>query len=133
MRLLSLALLLASFTSAHAVTLELKPGTAIPDLAAARDAARQAHAESAKEPVTVRVAEGTYPLTEPVVFEPQDSEVTYEAAPGAKPVFTGGRKITGWKVGADGVWTAQVEAGTSFEALWVNGRRATRARTPKDD
>ena len=27
---------------------------------------------------------------------------------------------------------AQVEPGTAFEALWVNGRRATRARTPND-
>ncbi|MDR3400937.1 MAG: right-handed parallel beta-helix repeat-containing protein [Chthoniobacter sp.] len=133
MRLVSLALLLAGLATAHAVTLELKPGTAIPDLAAARDAARQAHAANAKEPITVQVAEGTYPITEPIVFEPQDSGVTYEAAPGAKPVFTGGKKITGWKVGADGVWTTQVGPGTSFEVLWVNGRRATRARTPKGD
>ena len=36
-------------------------------------------------------------------------------------------------MGADGIWTAHVEPGTSFEALWVNGRRATRARTPKED
>lgn len=133
MRPVSLALLLASIASAHALTLELKPGTDIPTLAAARDAARKAHADGTKEPITVRVANGTYAFAEPVTFEPQDSGVTYEAAPGAKPVFTGGKKITGWKVGADGLWTAQVEPGTSFEALWINGRRATRARTPKDD
>ncbi|MEI9897657.1 MAG: hypothetical protein WDN28_28305 [Chthoniobacter sp.] len=133
MRLASLVLLLAGFATAHGLTLELKPGTAIPDLAAARDAARQAHAAHAKEPITVQVANGTYPITAPIVFEPQDSGVSYEAAPGAKPVFTGGKKITGWQVGADGLWTTHVEPGTSFEVLWVNGRRATRARTPKDD
>src|SRR5258708_5249083 len=120
MRLVSLVLLFASFASARALTLELRPGTAISDLAAARDAARQAHVVGTTEPITVRIADGIYPLTEPVVFEPLDSGVTYEAAPGAKPVFTGGKKITGWQVGADGVWTAHVEPGTSFEALWVN-------------
>src|SRR5260370_40018034 len=86
MRLVSLLLLFASFASAHALTLELQPGTAISDLAAARDAARQAHAKGTKERITVRVADGIYPLAEPVVFEPQDSDVTYEAAPGAKPI-----------------------------------------------
>lgn len=137
MRLVSLALplslLLASLASVHALTLELKPGTTIPDLAAARDAARKAHAANPQEAITVRVADGTYPIAEAVVFEPQDSGVTYEAAPGAKPVFTGGKKITGWAVEKDGTWTAQVDPGTSFEALWINGQRAARARFPKND
>jgi hypothetical protein len=133
MRPVFFALFLASLASAHALTLELKPGTEIPDLVSARDAARKAHADGLKEPITVRIAEGTYPIAEALVFEPQDSGVTYEAAPGAKPVFTGGKKITGWKVEADGTWTAQVEPGTRFEALWINGRRATRARFPKSD
>jgi len=133
MRLVSLSLLFAGLASAQALTLELKPGTAIADLAAARDAARQAHAANPKEPITVRVADGTYPLAEAVVFEPRDSGVTYEAAPGAKPMFTGGKQITGWKAGADGLWTAHAEPGTSYEVLWINGRRATRARMPKDE
>lgn len=53
MRSVSLAVLLVSFASAHAITLELKPGTAIPDLAAARNAARKAHVADAKEAITV--------------------------------------------------------------------------------
>ena len=133
MRLVSFCLLLASLASAQALTLELKPGTAIPTLAAARDAARQARGANPKEPIIVRVSDGVYPFTEAVIFEPVDSGVAYEAAPGAKPVFTGGRKVTGWKAGADGLWTAHVEPGTSYEALWVNGRRATRARFPKNE
>jgi hypothetical protein len=75
---------------------------------------------------------GRYTIAEPVVFESQDSGVRYEAAVGSKVVISGGRRISGWKVGADGVWTAEVEAGKMFEALWVNGRRATRARTPNE-
>jgi hypothetical protein len=89
-------LALVALASTHAATLELKPGTAISSLTAARDAARQAHATNPKEPVTVQIADGTYPISEAITFEPQDSNATYEAAPGAKPVFTGGRKITGW-------------------------------------
>jgi hypothetical protein len=133
MRLVSLLLLLASFAHLQALTIELKPGTAIPNLTAARDAVRKARADGAKESITVRVADGTYTLAEACVFEPQDSGVTYEAAPDAKPIFTGGRKITGWKAGADGLWTTHIEPGTTFEALWINGKRAARARTPKND
>ncbi|HID21787.1 MAG TPA: right-handed parallel beta-helix repeat-containing protein, partial [Planctomycetaceae bacterium] len=60
--------------------------------------------------------------------------ITYQAEPGARPVFTGGRVIRGWTRRPDGVWTARipdVAAGRwYFEQLFVNGRRATRARTP---
>ena len=92
-------------------------------------------------PVRVSFAAGTYALTAPVEFVAEDSgteaaPVTYEAAPGAKPLFSGGRIITGWKRGADGIWTAsvpEVKAGRwYFEQLWVNGERATRARSPNE-
>ena len=91
------------------------------------------------EPVRVIVANGNYTMKESLVFTPEDSgsaqhPISYEAAPGAKPVFSGGRRITGWRRGADGVWTAQVpevRAGQwYFEQLFVNGHRATRARSP---
>jgi len=125
-------LLLAAVSTVHALTIDLKPGTGIPSLNVARDAARKARAGGEGGTITVRVAEGVYPLAEPLVFEPQDSNVTYEAAPGAKPVFDGARKITGFKAGADGVWTAKIDPSWRFEALWVNGKRAIRARTPNE-
>jgi len=90
-------------------------------------------------PVRVLIAGGTHPMTEPVVFTPEDSgtaewPITYEAAPGAEPVFTGGRVITGFRPGKDGLWTATVPDVKSgkwyFEQLWVNGKRGVRARTP---
>ncbi|MBM3890908.1 MAG: right-handed parallel beta-helix repeat-containing protein, partial [Verrucomicrobia bacterium] len=109
-------------------------------LQGARDAVRRLKATGPlPQPARVIVAGGNYALTAPVVFAPEDSgtqqcPIVYEAARGAKPVFSGGRRITGWRRGADGVWTAQVpevEAGRwYFEQLWVNGRRATRARSP---
>ncbi|MBM4085531.1 MAG: hypothetical protein FJ272_12130, partial [Planctomycetes bacterium] len=101
-------------------------------LKGARDAVRRLKAQGPlTQPVRVMVAGRNYALAEPLVFTPEDSgteqaPVSYEAAPGAKPVFSGGRSITGFKRGADGVWTAhvpEVAAGRwYFEQLFVNGR-----------
>ncbi|NOZ21916.1 MAG: right-handed parallel beta-helix repeat-containing protein [Planctomycetes bacterium] len=106
----------------------------------ARDAVRALKAKGPlTKPVRVLIENGTHAMTEPVVFTPDDSgteacPITYEPAPGAKPVFTGGRVITGFKPGKDGLWTAHVpdvKAGKwYFEQLWVNGKRAVRARSP---
>jgi hypothetical protein len=106
----------------------------------ARDAVRRIKsAGPLTEPVRVIFAEGRYPTTQPVVFEPADSgadafPVCYEAAKGARPVISGGRTITAFTQDEQGVWTAdvpQIRAGQPrFEQLFVNGRRAIRARSP---
>ncbi len=111
-------------------------------LEGARDAVRRWKKQGpAAEPVRVVVAGGTYRLAECVVFGPQDSgtagqPVVYEAAPGVKPVFSGGRPIQGFQAGADGLWTVQIPEVAAgkwyFEQLYVNGRRATRARSPNE-
>jgi hypothetical protein len=89
--------------------------------------------------VQVIVTDGTYTLNEPFILTPQDGgtkdyPVSYEAAAGARPVFTGGRIITGFKRGQNGIWQAHIPQVASgkwyFEQLFVNGRRAVRARTP---
>jgi hypothetical protein len=127
------ALLLLTAVSVHAAVIELKHDSPVAGLSEARDAARRLREAGDSGPITVRIGDGTYELTNPVVFEPRDSGVTYEAAPGAKPVFVGGRRITGFKSGSNGVWVAQLPADSGyFEALWVNGKRATRARTPNE-
>jgi len=41
----------------------------------------------------VRIQGGEYRMAEPLVLEPRDSDVTYEAAPGQRPAFSGGRVI----------------------------------------
>ena len=48
--------------------------------------------------IVVEIADGFYPVEEPVVFTREDSgtdgcTITYRAAEGAKPVFSGGKKI----------------------------------------
>ena len=105
-------------------------------LEGARGRVRQMRKEGLlREPACVVFAEGAYRLERPVVLEPEDSgtaeaPVTYTAAKGANVVFLGGRRLPPFEVGADGVWHARVDAAFRFEQLYVNGRRAIRARSP---
>ena len=147
---LVLMLALAGVTQVPALDLHVAPGGndagsgrsdgPLASLAGARDAVRKLKARAPlTEPIRILVAGGDYRLTGPLVLTPEDggtaaAPVSYEAAPGAVPVFSGGRRLTGWQPGPGGVWQIQipeVAAGKwNFEQLWVNGQRATRARTP---
>ena len=84
------------------------PGTAekpLATLAGARDAIRRLKAKGGvRTGATVLVRGGTYVLSEPLRFVPEDSgtkehPVIYAAYPGEKPVLSGGRAIAGWKPG----------------------------------
>jgi hypothetical protein len=112
----------------------------VASLNGARDAIRILKAMGTiTKPVRVIVVDGTYTLDEPFILIPNDSgtkdcPISYEAAAGAKPVFTGGRVITGFKRGQSGIWQTHIPEVANgkwyFEQLFVNGRRAVRARTP---
>ncbi len=114
---------------AAAAEIELAPGGPIATPQAARDAAR-----ALPKPARIVVADGVYDLAGGLELGAADSGVTWQAAPGAAPVFSGGRRIEGWQVTTGGLWRTEVpevRAGRwFFEQLWVNGRRATRARSP---
>lgn len=84
--------------------------------------------------LVVHLADGTYRLTSPLTLDARDSgrnghNVIYEAQPGAHPVLSGGRTITGWTLAdrAHNIWKAPA-AGLATRQLYVDGRRATRAR-----
>ncbi|MBM3476042.1 MAG: hypothetical protein FJX75_22460 [Armatimonadetes bacterium] len=105
-------------------------------LIGARDAIRKLRASGtggpARDAVAVVVHGGLYRMDEPFVLEPTDSFVTYQAAKGEKPVFSGGVPVTGWQKGAGNTWTASAPKGIAFRQLFVNGERRTRARSPND-
>ena len=121
---------------------DTNPGTAAAPFATltrARDAVRKKVAAGLTKDILVLIRGGTYSQTETVTFGREDSgtedfSITYAAAPGEKVVLSGGRRIAGWKNGAGEIWTAEIpeaEAGRLyFRQLFVNGRRAVRARTP---
>ena len=90
-------------------------------------------------PVQVLIRGGRYFLDEPFRLTPDDSgtataPITYAAYPNEKPVFSGGRRIVGWKKGSGPLWTVSIPdaraGGWYFRQLFVNGRRAVRARSP---
>jgi len=111
-------------------------------LEAARDVLRAYHQTTAvRRPTRVIVGAGTYRIDEPFALSPTDSgtqraPVTYEAAAGANPVISGGKPLTGFTPCADGIWKTHISEVASgqwyLEQLFVNGRRATRARTPNE-
>lgn len=106
----------------------------------AQAAVRRLKAEAGHAgPITVEIAGGTYPLLEPLVLTPADTgtaavPIVYRARRGEQPVFDGGHLIKGFTSDKSGRWTAQVSdvaAGNwHFEQLYVNNRRAIRARCP---
>jgi hypothetical protein len=106
----------------------------------ARNAIRELKAAGPlTEPVMVWFRGGVYRVEKTLDFAPEDSgtekaPVTYAAAPGERPVISGGRPITGWRRGEGGLWKTVVpgvkEGRWYFHQLFVDGRRRTRARTP---
>jgi len=93
------------------------------------------------KPVTVLIRGGTYFLSRPIVFQPEDSgtaeaPIIYAAYGNERPVFSGGKKIIGWKKHKDGLWIADIpdvkEGRWTFNQLFVNGQRRQRARHPNE-
>ncbi|MFA6129343.1 MAG: hypothetical protein WC699_18750, partial [Bacteroidales bacterium] len=89
--------------------------------------------------VEVIVGDGNYFLTKPFILGPDDSgtensPVIFRAEDGAHPVFSGGKIINGFEKVSESLWRAKisevVEFGWYFEQLYVNGRRAVRAKSP---
>lgn len=142
------ALLLAPLGVIHAAELHVaptgndaNPGTKAKPFATLERARETIRALQTREGATVCVRAGTYFLKEPLVFTPEDSgakdrPVTYIAASGEKPVISGGMPITGWRQEGRLLVTAVPavkEGRLYFKNLFVNGRRAIRAREPNTD
>lgn len=118
---------------------DTNPGTPeapLASLAGARDAVRR---HAGPGPVTVWFRGGTYFLPEAVRFTAADSgtadaPVVYAAAPGERPVLSGGLRLTlEWKPHRDGIWRATTPAGLELDQLFVNGTRLPMARYPDFD
>lgn len=91
------------------------------------------------EAVDVIIHDGVYRLSQPIVFEPQDSgtkqcPITYRAFPGSHPIFSGARTISGFKSYKGGLWTCVLpelkNASGGFEQLFAKGVRLMRAQSP---
>jgi hypothetical protein len=109
-------------------------------LTGARNAIRSLRAKGPlSEGITVLIQPGTYHMLEPLVLTAADaataaSPVVFTAAPGGKVEFLGGVEIGGFQKVNEQLWKTTVPLtetfGWQFEQLFVNGKRAVRARTP---
>ncbi len=93
------------------------------------------------ERIEVLFKGGSYTLTRPIVIQPPHGgthafPVIYRArSSDSPPIFSGGRRISGWQVGSDGAWRVtlpEVKSGQwNFSQLFVNDVRRFRPRLPR--
>ena len=87
------------------------------------------------EDMNIILKEGVYELDSTLTLNSSDSgrngfTITYKAATGESPVISGGSVISNWSdTNGDGIWQASVPASSNSRQLYVNGQRATRARS----
>jgi hypothetical protein len=86
--------------------------------------------------ITVELVDGVYSLVAPLVFTAADSganghQVIWQAASGAHPMLSGGKRVTGWAVSDAGknIWKASAPSAFATRQLYVDGKLATRARS----
>jgi hypothetical protein len=101
----------------------------------ARDSVRAA-IPSAQGDIMVTIRGGIYPVRKTIVFNHQDSapgkqRITYRAAAGEKPLFTGGVPVTDWKPYKDGIWKAPLDRSEKLRSLYVDESRAVMANSGK--
>lgn len=92
--------------------------------------------KSMSEDINVYLHEGTYQLTSTLRLSNADGGtnghyVRYMAAPGETPLVTGGVPVSGWEIfDADkNIWCVK-DVVNRFRQLYVNGKKAIRARHP---
>ncbi len=106
---------------------------------AAQQRARRA-ARNQREDIRILFLDGTYARTRPIELvesaRVSDSgrnghKIIWQAAPGARPVISGGVAVTGWRLHdpARNIWAAPAPSAAAYRTLYVNGARAERARS----
>lgn len=128
-QMLLLIISLACCLHMQAADLYLTPDSSLTD--AVRKAREMRRLGKAAE-VTIHLAAGTYYLYEPLRLRPEDSGLTIE---GHGAVISGGIPLGGWK-SQHKLMVAEVPDFNGrpfdFRQMWVNGRKAVRARDVND-
>lgn len=108
-------------------------------LPAARDKARMIRNKDSREAVEIIALAGEYLMMRPLELDLRDagtdaSPLVFRSEDGKKAVFRAGVRIEGFEKVNDNLWRAFVPQvayyDSYFEQLYVNGRRAMRARSP---
>ena len=128
-RILFGIMMMVGSLSLQAADISITPDSSLTDaVRKARELRRLGKAET----VTIYLAPGTYTLNEPLRLRPEDSGLTIN---GEGAIISGGMPITGWKRQGK-LLVADVPdfngRPIDFRQLWVNGRKAVRARDVSD-
>lgn len=123
--------------------LDGNPGTRdqpMATLTGARDKVRQYRKNfDVNKPVEIIALEGEYFMRQPLVLTPEDngtssSPLVIRSENGKTATFHGGMEVSGFEPAGDNLWRVFIPSvaynNFYFEQLYVNGKRATRARTP---
>ncbi|MDE7455561.1 MAG: right-handed parallel beta-helix repeat-containing protein [Prevotella sp.] len=129
MKRILLLISLACTLSVHAADIRITPDSSLTDaVRRAREMRRLGQATD----VTIHLGAGTYHLYEPLRLRPEDSGLTIE---GNGATISGGLAISQWKRQGK-LLVADVPdfngRPIDFRQLWVNGRKAVRARDVSD-
>ena len=116
-----------SATASDGNVIEVEPGPFTIEKALQETRLRRMQGEDT--PPVIRLHAGIYRLSQPVILRPEDSNTTIIGDEGT--VLSGGVSISGWRRQGK-LWVADVPEWNGrpleFRQLWVNGRKAIRAR-----
>jgi hypothetical protein len=87
--------------------------------------------------IDVYLRDGTYTLTTPLTFTPDDSgtdqySIKYRSYPSENPLISGGTSITGWTQHSGSIWVAHTGTDQFVRDLYRDGTRLIRARHPNN-
>ena len=108
----------------------------------AQQTVRQRIANGLTTNIVVQIQGGVYRLNEPLQFDERDSgtqkySISYVVPTNEIAIVSGGVQLTGWTELSSNLWTTTVpeslHSQTPFRYLFINGKRATRARKPNAD
>lgn len=100
----------------------------------ALEKAKDFFSENEGAEVTINLKDGEYRISDTLVIDEKlmnNGKLTLQAHDGGKPVISGGQSIDGWSLydGEKNIYAASL-SGANPRQLYVNGKRAVRARTP---
>ncbi len=121
------------FCAADALQIFVGPEREVKSLEQAAAEVAEARAESPERVVEVVISAGRYELEETLKLG--ESHSGKENAPvvwrgDGEVILSGGKVLPPFREGAEGIWQTEVPDDLHFEQLWVNQKRATRARFP---
>lgn len=129
--LLTLAAAALTGLNAYATDIVVKPGAYT--IEKALQQAREARRLDKATDICLRLEAGMYNLNQPIIIRPEDNGTRIFAD--GKAVISGGVKISGWKKEGK-YYVASVPdfngRPLEFRQMWVNGKKAIRARDVED-